>query len=463
MNNDILNLNLKKIYSSIEKNEIDEAHKLLLKIKNLAPAELILNLSGLINFKKKDYKSSINFYIKAIELNPNYLNAYINLFSVYNKIDNFAESEKVVRKALKFYPKSDAINNALGYSLLKQNKNEDAIIFFKIAIKLNSQNYKAFFNIGNAYFKIKNFQKAIQYFEKTFKINSKAPETTFYIAECNKEMQNYNEALNYYKIASKENNSWLRKNKIIAKILECYLILNKKNDYLEDISMYSKADPDNRRIAATSAFIAHQFNVKDQYPFCPNPFDFIYKSTLENYVNNYKFFLNSLFNEIMLLNFKWEGHTTRNGYRTTENLSEKKLPFISKLEKYILLELNKYFQIHKDKKIKFIENWPNKFKFQSWSNRLKKQGHNITHIHPGGWISAVFYLKIPKDIKNNEAGIEFSLHGDNYYVVNKNIPTKVLHPEEGNIILFPSSLFHKTIPFESDEERVGIAMDLCKE
>ena len=463
MNNDILNLNLKKIYSSIEKNEIDEAHKLLLKIKNLAPAELILNLSGLINFKKKDYKSSINFYIKAIELNPNYLNAYINLFSVYNKIDNFAESEKVVRKALKIYPKSDVINNALGYSLLKQNKNEDAIIYFKISTKLNSLNYKAFFNIGNAYFKTNNFQKAIQYFEKTFKINSKAPETTFYIAECNKELQNYNEALNYYKLASREKNSWLRKNKIIAKILECYLILNKKNDYLEDISMYSKADPDNRRIAATSAFIAHQFNVKDQYPFCPNPFDFIYKSTLENYVNNYKFFLNSLFNEIMLLNFKWEGHTTRNGYRTTENLSEKKLPFISKLEKYILLELNKYFQIHKDKKIKFIENWPNKFKFQSWSNRLKKQGHNITHIHPGGWISAVFYLKIPKDIKNNEAGIEFSLHGDNYYVVNKNIPTKVLHPEEGNIILFPSSLFHKTIPFESDEERVGIAMDLCKE
>ena len=123
----------------------------------------------------------------------------------------------------------------------------------------------------------------------------------------------------------------------------------------------------------------------------------------------------------------------------------------------------KYYQIHKRKKITFIQNWPNKFKFQSWSNRLTKQGHNITHMHPGGWISAVFYLKIPKDIKNNEAGIEFSLHGDNYYVVKKDIPTKVLHPVEGNIILFPSSLFHKTIPFESDEERVGIAMDLCKQ
>ena len=33
----------------------------------------------------------------------------------------------------------------------------------------------------------------------------------------------------------------------------------------------------------------------------------------------------------------------------------------------------------------------------------------------------------------------------------------------GDIVLFPSSLFHKTIPFQSDEERVGIAMDLSKE
>ena len=32
--------------------------------------------------------------------------------------------------------------------------------------------------------------------------------------------------------------------------------------------------------------------------------------------------------------------------------------------------------------------------------------------------------------------------------------------EEGDILLFPSSLFHRTIPFETDEDRICIAFDI---
>jgi hypothetical protein len=33
----------------------------------------------------------------------------------------------------------------------------------------------------------------------------------------------------------------------------------------------------------------------------------------------------------------------------------------------------------------------------------------------------------------------------------------------GDIVLFPSSLFHRTIPFNSNEERICIAFDLKPE
>jgi hypothetical protein len=36
----------------------------------------------------------------------------------------------------------------------------------------------------------------------------------------------------------------------------------------------------------------------------------------------------------------------------------------------------------------------------------------------------------------------------------------VILPEEGDVIFFPSSVFHRTIPFTSDEERICIAFDL---
>ena len=33
-------------------------------------------------------------------------------------------------------------------------------------------------------------------------------------------------------------------------------------------------------------------------------------------------------------------------------------------------------------------------------------------------------------------------------------------PKNGDIVLFPSSLFHRTIPFHLNEERISIAFDL---
>ena len=65
-------------------------------------------------------------------------------------------------------------------------------------------------------------------------------------------------------------------------------------------------------------------------------------------------------------------------------------------------------------------------------------------------------------IKKNEAGIEFSLHGDDYLIKNKKIPTQTIVPKVCDLILFPSSLFHKTIPFKSRDERMMIAFDIHK-
>jgi uncharacterized protein (TIGR02466 family) len=93
---------------------------------------------------------------------------------------------------------------------------------------------------------------------------------------------------------------------------------------------------------------------------------------------------------------------------------------------------------------------------------LQKEGYNENHIHPSGWLSGVFYLKIPTKIKDKEGGLECSLHGENFKIVRNYVPTKFFPPKVGNLTLFPSSLYHKTIPFHSEEERVAIAFDVIR-
>ena len=77
-------------------------------------------------------------------------------------------------------------------------------------------------------------------------------------------------------------------------------------------------------------------------------------------------------------------------------------------------------------------------------------------------IFGAIYLKVPSNIKKNEAGIEFSLHGKDYPIKIKNIPTITIVPKVCDLVLFPSSLFHKTIPFKSRSERMIIAFDIHK-
>ena len=40
--------------------------------------------------------------------------------------------------------------------------------------------------------------------------------------------------------------------------------------------------------------------------------------------------------------------------------------------------------------------------------------------------------------------------------------TKIYQPENGDLVLFPSSLFHETIPVTQEVERCVIAFDLAK-
>ena len=59
-----------------------------------------------------------------------------------------------------------------------------------------------------------------------------------------------------------------------------------------------------------------------------------------------------------------------------------------------------------------------------------------------------------------EGGIEFGLHGYELAIIDPNYPRKLYQPKRGDIILFPSSLFHRTVPITSDSERCVIAFDL---
>ena len=81
-------------------------------------------------------------------------------------------------------------------------------------------------------------------------------------------------------------------------------------------------------------------------------------------------------------------------------------------------------------------------------------------MHKEGWLSGSLYLSRPKRELDSDGDIIFSLHGSNYPKEDKVFKNKVINIEKGDMVLFPSSLFHATLPFNSSERRITLAFDI---
>ncbi|WDF74017.1 putative 2OG-Fe(II) oxygenase [Novosphingobium sp. KACC 22771] len=94
----------------------------------------------------------------------------------------------------------------------------------------------------------------------------------------------------------------------------------------------------------------------------------------------------------------------------------------------------------------------------SWSVRLTGGGYNIPHSHPMGWISSAFYVSLPGDAAPAPAG-HFHYGAPPLELGLDLAPCATIAPRRGDVVLFPSTLWHGTMPTASGE-RLNIAFDV---
>ncbi len=96
----------------------------------------------------------------------------------------------------------------------------------------------------------------------------------------------------------------------------------------------------------------------------------------------------------------------------------------------------------------------------SWSSRLNGGGFHANHIHPRGWISSCYYVALPEAVaecRGQQGWIKFGEPSHDFGL--KDPVRRVVQPQAGRLILFPSYLWHGTIPFRSAASRTTIAFD----
>lgn len=162
----------------------DEAKFLYEKSLKINPnnAYTLNNLGFLLDSQFNNPKKAIDFYKKAININPKLIIARINLALTYNKEGKIEKAKKEYLKTLKISPSDVDAHNNLGNIYRTLKKKEKAIYHFEKAIEYNSKYPNAYLNLGNYYdVQLNEFEKAIPYYEKAKKIANN--ETMDYIIE----------------------------------------------------------------------------------------------------------------------------------------------------------------------------------------------------------------------------------------------------------------------------------------
>jgi tetratricopeptide (TPR) repeat protein len=97
----------------------------------------------------------------------------------------------------------------------------------------------------------------------------------------------------------------------------------------------------------------------------------------------------------------------------------------------------------------------------SWSTRLDDRGFHVNHVHQKGWISSCYYVAVPDAVENEatrEGWIKFGEPSADFGAGFP--PRRAVQPRPGRLVLFPSYMWHGTVPFHSPRARTTIAFDL---
>lgn len=94
-----------------------------------------------------------------------------------------------------------------------------------------------------------------------------------------------------------------------------------------------------------------------------------------------------------------------------------------------------------------------------WSVRLTDGGYQPNHVHDRGWISSAYFVSVLPGERPKDPRAGWLKFGEPNRPPAGCGPEKFVEPHPGMLVLFPSYIWHGTIPFEG-AERLSMAFDL---
>ena len=420
---------------------------------NITNEEISIN-SLVENYQNRDYKSLVKNAQQYVMKNNSSAMAWNLLALGYRYTNNVEAALKIYEDLLRLNPGNFLLSTNLGNLYMAIGKISKAIDCFEVASKKEPNHVSNLEALAIAYQDTGRNKEAIDCFKKVLALDEGKESARYHLARMLVRLNYYSEAIEHFD----KTNYGLSK----SHLLECHYYLGDKDKFYKHYRELINRKIINPLMASIGSHASIRFNISNkENPFCSDPFNYIKK---QNITDN-----NELNDDLIssILEFHKSGDSDpksqpllSNGKQSSGNIFLNQRDDIQLLKKILENKVKNYLKEFSASNEGFIINWPKNFKIYGWLVSINSGGKLSAHIHKEGWLSGSLYFKMPSKKTKNEGNIVFSLDGANYPTDGKKFDKKSVDVNKGDLVLFPSSLFHHTIPFKSNEERVTFAFDI---
>ncbi|MDA9783767.1 tetratricopeptide repeat protein [Gammaproteobacteria bacterium] len=365
--------------------------------------------------RSKDAEAS---YRKAIALKPDYAEAHSNLGVTLQELGRLEEAEASDRKAIALKPDYAEAHINLGVTLQELGKSKDAEASYRKAIALKPDYAEAHYNLGLLLSGATQYKKAAEQFKLSTFVHSK-----------------------HY-------------------LLRCLYLQDEKSLFFDQLDDFINQGEIHPMIGSLGCRSALRYGIERPNLFCKDPLKYVVKTDLNKQYDFEKIFVKTartILNENRILDRR-QGLLT-NGRQTSGNLFDSERDFTEEIQNIIRSEIEKY-QVHfKDSEEGFITSWPTDYSLYGWFVSMKSGGKLRPHMHERGWLSGSIYINVPSKSKPESGNFVVCIEEEYLTGENRN-QEKNIDVVTGSLCLFPASLLHYTIPFESEEKRIVLAFDV---
>lgn len=427
-----------------------------------------LNNLALVLKKQCFFEQAITHLQTALMLSPGSLEVMKNLASCHTLCGNKEASKQLYQQIVTTNPLDIDAHHWLNQMLWEHN-DDDFLSSYKIALKTNKQQPELQFAMAHKLKLAGQEQQAYEVLKTTLSAHKNHLPSLLEIADITREQGQFSESLDYLQHARKlVSHSNSKQNLQVKQELGKSFI--SIGEYQKGLSIFTKLlsiDATHQGWWAYKTIALRMLNLAEYDYLCDyQQFILTAQITPPSGYKNLTEFNHELTTALRTIHFG-QSHpldqTLISGSQTGEKLFDYQIPIIKELTNSLKQQTHEFLtKLPKDNAHPLLKRNTLRFaETDSWSVILNNSGFHKNHYHPAGWFSSCYYVQVPDMVHNSseqQGYIKFGQPGFN--MQESVLAERIVQPEQGLLVQFPSYFWHGTNPFNSQQNRITTPYDI---